>query len=79
MHRDDDITAIAATAVPRPGSSRPLSSRVPDTAFSDSPKPVLGLREAIAIIVGVVIGAGIFKAPSMVAMFAGSPEVMFGA
>ena len=79
MHRDDDITAIAATAVPRPGTSRPVSNRVPDTPFSDNPKPVLGLREAIAIIVGIVIGAGIFKAPSMVAMFAASPEVMFGA
>ncbi|MDB5744791.1 MAG: putative amino acid permease [Polaromonas sp.] len=43
------------------------------------PAPVLSLRDAIALIVGVVIGAGIFKAPSMVAGMAGSPAWMFGA
>lgn len=43
------------------------------------PREVLGLRAAVAIIVGVVIGAGVFKAPSMVASLAGSPAWMFGA
>ena len=43
------------------------------------PQAVLGLREAITLIIGVVIGAGIFKAPSMVAAMAGSTEWMFGA
>jgi amino acid transporter len=38
---------------------------------------LLGLRQAIAIIVGIVIGAGIFKAPSMVAGMAGSTTWMF--
>lgn len=37
-----------------------------------TPRETLGLGEAIAIIVGIVIGAGIFKAPSLVANFAGS-------
>jgi amino acid transporter len=32
-----------------------------------APAPLLARREAIAIIVGIVIGAGIFKTPSMVA------------
>jgi amino acid transporter len=41
------------------------------------PQPLLGLREAIAIIVGIVIGAGIFKSPSLVAQFVGSPEWLF--
>ena len=36
----------------------------PDTA---QPRPQLRWRDAIAIIVGIVIGAGIFKTPSMVA------------
>ena len=76
MHRENDVTALAATAIPSPVA---LPSHSADSGFSDSPKPVLGLREAVAIIVGVVIGAGIFKAPSMVAMFAASPEMMFGA
>jgi amino acid transporter len=35
------------------------------------------LREAVAIIVGIVIGAGIFKAPALVAGMSGSPEWMF--
>ncbi|KQQ97270.1 APC family permease [Massilia sp. Leaf139] len=42
------------------------------------PRPVLGLREAVALIVGVVIGAGIFKAPAIVAGLSGSAEGMFG-
>jgi APA family basic amino acid/polyamine antiporter len=32
------------------------------------PRETLGPREAVAIVVGIVIGAGIFKAPSLVAM-----------
>ena len=36
-----------------------------------SPQPLLRRRDAIAIIVGIVVGAGIFKAPSMVAGMAG--------
>lgn len=43
------------------------------------PRPLLGLAEAVALIVGVVIGAGIFKAPSVVASLSGSPAVMFAA
>jgi APA family basic amino acid/polyamine antiporter len=39
----------------------------------------LGLHEAVAIIVGIVIGAGIFKAPALVAGMAGSAVWMFGA
>ena len=41
------------------------------------PRAVLRLGEAIAIIVGIVIGAGIFKAPALVAGMAGSPGWMF--
>jgi basic amino acid/polyamine antiporter, APA family len=36
-----------------------------------SPQPLLRRRDAIAIIVGIVVGAGIFKTPSMVAGMAG--------
>lgn len=43
------------------------------------PRPVLGLPSAVAMIVGIVVGAGIFKAPSMVAGMAGSVEWMFAA
>lgn len=43
------------------------------------PQQTLSLRHAIAIIVGIVIGAGIFKAPSLVAQMTGSPGWMFAA
>jgi amino acid transporter len=39
------------------------------------PRPTLGAREAVAIVVGIVIGAGIFKAPSLVAM--NSPSALW--
>lgn len=43
------------------------------------PLAVLGVHEAVAIIVGIVIGAGIFKAPALVAGMTGSAGWMFGA
>ncbi|MFD1712308.1 amino acid permease [Ottowia sp. GY511] len=43
------------------------------------PQPSLRLHEAVAIIVGIVIGAGIFKAPSLVAQFTDSVAWMIGA
>jgi len=41
------------------------------------PRPTLGLRAAVALIVGVVIGAGIFKAPAIVASMSGNATAMF--
>lgn len=55
-------------------SAAPNAAGVP---VRSSPHETLGLKEAIAIIVGIVIGAGIFKAPSLVANFAGSEVWMF--
>ena len=46
---------------------------------TQQPQPSLRLREAVAIIVGIVIGAGIFKAPSLVAQFTGSAGWMLAA
>lgn len=43
------------------------------------PAAVLGTGSAVMLIIGVVVGAGIFKAPSMVAGMTGSVEWMFGA
>ncbi len=48
-------------------------------AESNQPGQTLQLREAVAIIVGIVIGAGIFKAPSLVAQFTGSVGWMLAA
>jgi APA family basic amino acid/polyamine antiporter len=51
----------------------------PQDPSSPGPSAVLGLRHGVAIIVGVVLGAGIFKAPSLVAGMAGSTGWMFAA
>ena len=56
-------------------SAQPAASAVLPRA---QPHETLDLKEAIAIIVGIVIGAGIFKAPSLVASFTGSEAWMFG-
>jgi basic amino acid/polyamine antiporter, APA family len=45
----------------------------------EDPQQVIDLREAITLIIGIVVGAGIFKAPSMVAGQTGSVEWMFAA
>jgi APA family basic amino acid/polyamine antiporter len=49
----------------------------PDGAAA--PRAVIGLAEAVALIIGVVIGAGIFKAPSLVAGLTGEAGWMFAA
>jgi APA family basic amino acid/polyamine antiporter len=61
--------------------NHPVAQRGPEAAAvaATGPTAVLGLREVVMIIVGVVIGAGIFKAPSMVAGMTGSTAWMFGA
>ncbi|TFZ07287.1 amino acid permease [Ramlibacter henchirensis] len=62
--------------------SRPAAAQAASVAAPlgvAHPTEVLGLREAIFLILGVVIGAGIFKAPSMVAQMTGSATWMFGA
>ena len=49
------------------------------TPWAAQPEPVLELRDAIALIVGIVVGAGIFKTPSLVAANAGGVWIMLGA
>jgi amino acid transporter len=41
-----------------------------------SPKPVLSLLDATAIVVGIVVGAGIFRLPSAVMGAAGDPDIV---
>ncbi len=41
-----------------------------------NPKPTLGPGDVVALIVGVVIGAGIFRTPSLVAATVGSGDIM---
>ena len=48
-------------------------------AAEGAPRAVIGLGAAIALIIGVVVGAGIFKAPALVAGMTGSAPWMFAA
>ena len=49
-----------------------MRDNAPASAAAE-PQPLLRRRDAVAIIVGIVIGAGIFKTPPMVAGLAGDP------
>lgn len=46
---------------------------------SAEPQPLLSLADAVALIVGIVVGAGIFRTPSLVAANAGSNAAFFAA
>lgn len=46
---------------------------------TDAPRPVLRTREAVAIAVGIVVGAGIFRTPSLVAGASSSEAVFLAA
>ena len=46
------------------------------TPAAAAPARVLGVKDAVFLTVGIVIGAGIFKAPSLVAGAAGSEQMM---
>lgn len=64
--------------MPNHSAHEPVQSKSPSAAGPfDGPRPLLGLREAVALIVGMVVGAGIFKAPALVAGMTGSPGWMF--
>lgn len=43
------------------------------------PRRILGLKETVSLIVGIVIGAGIFRTPALIAGMTGRPEWMFAA
>jgi basic amino acid/polyamine antiporter, APA family len=49
-----------------------LVNKLNNTALSE-PKPAINLIDAVALIVGIVVGAGIFRTPSLVAANTSSP------
>ncbi len=54
-----------------------MSEKREDTTQTAArPRPVLEFRDAVALIVGIVVGAGIFKTPSLVAANAGGEWAM---
>jgi amino acid transporter len=50
---------------------RPIAPPL-DTGASAEPRPALGVADVVALVVGIVIGAGIFSTPSVVAGASGS-------
>jgi basic amino acid/polyamine antiporter, APA family len=73
----------------RGGELRPSASILPGEIFSHrvngtdvprvtnaAPRPALQARDAVGLIVGIVIGAGIFSVPALVATHAGSASAM---
>jgi APA family basic amino acid/polyamine antiporter len=46
------------------------------TSTLNAPQPLLRVRDAVGLIIGIVVGAGIFSAPSLVAANAGSGSAM---
>lgn len=51
-----------------------MTDKVP--AADGAPRQTLGLKDATAIIVGLIVGAGIFKTPSLVAGFSASETML---
>ncbi|HXG68166.1 MAG TPA: amino acid permease [Blastocatellia bacterium] len=54
-------------------TSRPLRPRADEVA---APRPTIGAADAVALVVGIVVGAGIFRTPSLVAANAGSESAV---
>ena len=64
--------------IARPGANAPASA--PDReSGADRPRPTLRSRDAVAITIGIVVGAGIFRTPSVIAGAAGSEAAMLAA
>jgi APA family basic amino acid/polyamine antiporter len=68
-----------AAGAPADAPHRRRAGSPPATAHAGEPGAVLGLRAAVALIVGIVIGAGIFRTPALVAGLAGDAAWMFAA
>jgi APA family basic amino acid/polyamine antiporter len=62
---------------PTPAGPAPDADALEPLGALDGPRPLLGLREAVTLIIGVVVGAGIFKAPALVAGMTADAPWMF--
>ena len=51
----------------------------PGEVAEDEPRPTIGTFDAVALIVGIVVGAAIFETPSLVAANSTGPAMMLGA
>ncbi len=71
------MESIPAAKLPNAKADR-ASGEFDSQAIAE-PQPVLSLFDAVALIVGIVVGAGIFRTPSLVAANAGSESAFLWA
>ena len=57
-------------------ADRAMRDEVDRSTTPNTPAPALSVFDATMITVGIVIGAGIFQTPTMVAGIAGTPTLM---
>src|SRR5690554_2371137 len=69
----EDYRPVSAYAAPGKEDGLNLTSSEAD--YRGKPKPVLAVTDAVVLIVGIVVGAGIFRTPSLVAAHTGSWEM----
>ncbi|MGK6351393.1 APC family permease [Parapedobacter sp. DT-150] len=72
--KEESKVVNAFTATSKNGHA---ASSTHHTPISDNanPRPLIRIVDAMAIIIGIVVGAGIFRTPSLVAANTGSPEL----
>src|SRR3546814_14618310 len=70
----DHISTIHPASADRMRAFEPLQSA--GKAATGQPRPTLRLRAVVAITVGIIIGAGIFRTPSLSAGAAGRPDML---
>lgn len=66
------------TFSPVSSNGQAASPKHPVPSAGNEPKPLIRIVDAVAIIVGIVVGAGIFRTPSLVAANTGSPALFLG-
>ena len=75
MTRMKNLADTHITEGDLPNTIHPASTSPP---LENKPKQVLSVTDAVLVIVGIVVGAGIFKTPSIVAADTGSEGLFFG-
>ncbi len=68
-----DNNTVSSPADKADGTSSPPS----ELSYKGKPKPLLSVTDAVVIIVGIVVGAGIFRTPSLVAEHTGTWQLFF--
>ncbi len=71
-----DGATLAAIAVERDGRATRRGPAMTAPAQDAQPRPSLSLGDAVAMIVGLIVGVGIFGTPSIVAGNSGSPAIV---